>query len=125
MFWLLKRLVVLALLAGVAIWFLPAFGEPSPKAMSYSVSRVTDGELPPSVKRCTREDDQRPWRCWVDDPRESTPALYWVWMDGRRCWKARSPMIVRQGARAGSLPASAEGCVGLRDQVRVVERLFD
>jgi hypothetical protein len=117
-------LVVLgaALLAIAAYLWLPAVGAVSPKALDYSVAREAGGTPLLGTEPCRRRPG-RAWRCSVYDTSGSGRAAYRVEMTGSRCWQARKDE--GSSGEEQPLPRSVSGCVGIRDQLRIVERLLD
>jgi len=97
-------------------------GSVSPKALDYSVARESGGSLLFGTVPC-RKRSSREWHCLVSDSSGSGEAAYRVEMTGSRCWKARTDKAF--SGEGKPLPRSVSGCVGVRDQLRIVERLLD
>ena len=110
-----------ALLAVAACLWLPA-GAVSPKALDYSVAREAGGTPLLGTEPCRRRPG-RAWRCSVYDTSGSGRAAYRVEMTGSRCWQARKDE--GSSGEEQPLPKSVSGCVGVGDQLRIVERLLD
>ena len=113
--------IVLLVAAGVAaVLWMPAVGEVSADALSFSVTREADSSSSLDVNECRRERG-RVWECLVLDPHTSGSVAYRVELHGRRCWSARRVSPFAHGS--GELPRRMEACVELRDQLRLSERL--
>jgi hypothetical protein len=119
------RILVGALAIPVALvaafFFLPALGRVSPEALQYSVTRESGGTFLFFGSDQCRRRRRGVWRCHVTGPGGSGADVYRVTMRERTCWSARK---VHAGA-AIPLPARVSGCVGVRDQLRVVARMGD
>jgi hypothetical protein len=111
----LRVLVVgaLVLLAAALAGYLAVRGRVTEKSLAYSVARK-GGEVT-LLEPCRRRRDDA-WRCSVSDDGGSSSTAYSVRVDGR-CWHARAQ------ASAES-PRRLSGCVGLRDQIRLFDRLL-
>ena len=98
--------------------YAPAFGLPSSKALNHSLTRDVGGwEAEIADCRITRG---QIWACEVWDDEMSGLIDYRVTLEGD-CWKARR---ISPGPGDPDLEAFAEGCVRLRDQLRLYERLM-
>ena len=108
------------ILGGVAAYlWLPLVGSASPKALSWSVTRTVGGSFFANTP-CT-ERRRGIWSCDVTDTAESGSWLYRVRTRGP-CWEAR---VTAGGGEGRPLPRQARGCVRLRDQARLTNRLPD
>ena len=82
------------------------------RSLGYSVSSAAGSVL---AERCRAGDGR--WRCGVTDGSGGT--TYAVVVDGH-CWRARR--VARNGGER-RFPRRLSGCVGIRDQVRLLNRL--
>jgi membrane protein implicated in regulation of membrane protease activity len=114
---------LLAAFAAALLW-LPAIGSPSDDALHYSLSRrAGGGVLMASAYECERRtSDVRV--CVVSDANGSGSGTYRVDLDGR-CWQARKVTPNHYEEGPPYLKRRVSGCVGFRDQVRLVERALD
>lgn len=105
---------VLAIVA--VVWFLigPPIGSISGKSLNYSVTKKAGGSTALGVEPCVRRGDDW-WTCPVADSSNSGGADYRVRLRGD-CWTAQRVA----GGFEGRLEKRVNGCVGLRDQVRLV-----
>jgi hypothetical protein len=111
-------LVLLGSLVAAFLW-LPAVGDPSAKALQYSVAREVGGNLLLEGDACRKAGPSR-WRCGVLDEQGSVTIDYRVALDGR-CWQA----VKRSSGEEGPpLARRASECVRWRDQLRLYQRLF-
>jgi hypothetical protein len=115
-------IAVVAVLAALAIavpvyLFAPAVGDVSGEALQSSlideIEVYANGTDP---RPCFRRGEL--WECETEDG-DSGVAGWYVARDGR-CWRA---MPIGDPRRSG-VPAWAEGCVRLRDQLRLGDRLL-
>ena len=109
--------VLVALAVAVPVYLLaPPVGQISGHALQWSVARelyvATSFGFEPCEKRGAA------WDCAVWYDVGSGMVDYRVTREGR-CWDAR----IRGDAREFAMPATAHGCVGLRDQIRLVQRI--
>jgi len=108
------------LVTTLAFLFLPSVGNISAPALSYSVTRELDAAVVFSSHGCRRTKAGH-LRCYVEDDGGSGTVPYRVTMGGR-CWDAKRLPGYKGGE--GSREHGA-GCVRLRDQLRIGERLWD
>jgi hypothetical protein len=110
------RAVIAVVLVAVAVVVIvlvaPSVGEVSGGALSHSVARHLDGS---SVLPCGSRDANM-WDCAIETDGGSAGEPWRVRLDGR-CWDA-SPGGPRE------VSPTRQGCVGLRDQLRPVDRLL-
>lgn len=114
---LLFILVVVAGAAAGVYYFVPLVGDLSNEALAHSVARegeALDGSE--SGRRCRRQGERR-YSCRVPSRSGGGAVTYRVRLEGRRCWNAR-----RTGARGEG--RRLEGCVGLRDQIRLLDEIL-
>lgn len=115
-------LLVVAIAAVGIYLFVPSVGEVSNEAIAHSAAREAGadaGKGPKSCKPSPGEGKRR--RCVVRAESGRGRASYVLVFEGDRCWEAR-----RAGARGkggASLPRRLDGCVALRDQLRLDTRL--
>jgi hypothetical protein len=111
--WWLFVLVI----CGAAYLYSPPVGAVSAAALQHSLAREVGGDT--SLKfECT---NRAPgiWRCPVHDPAlPGSSIVYELKRDGRRCWTAS-----QAEPGQGHLDVTAAACVGLRDQVRLDQRV--
>jgi hypothetical protein len=112
----LRVAVLLAILIAAYI-FVPAIGTVSAQALHHSVSGVVGGSYAAGPRSCHAPHGTT-HRCDVLAASGSYPTRYTVRLDGR-CWTAR------RSATDHSLPARAHGCVKLRDQLRLLDRVIN
>jgi hypothetical protein len=108
LFKLIKPFVLLIVLAGVWL-FAPPIGDVNGKTLHRAVVGELDGTRDIGARSCSKRGTIT-WRCRVYAPSGSDPATYSVRLDGR-CWTAR------RTSGPAALPARAEGCLHLRDQI--------
>ncbi len=123
---MVRRLVfllfVLAVLAATAagIYFLvPLVGDLSGKSLAHSLAREAETSTEIEGRGCQSRVSRR-WTCRIPDG--SATVTYRVRVRDRRCWTARRTSA--GGGEGRAPPARLEGCVGLRDQVRVLDGLL-
>ena len=120
---MLRRLlivVVLIVLGVVAYQLLPAVGGVSAEALDQSVIEESGGAVALDERTCRRARG-RTWLCDIGiTAGNSGSTTYRVTKRSRRCWRAR-----RVGGESDghTPPRSLVGCVGLRHQGRLQERL--
>lgn len=108
-------LVAVALVATGVYFFVPATGFSSGTLHS-SVAREADrGTWPTGCERHAKGG----WSCWVTT-NGSDEIIYRVEMDGSRCWHGRRVW----GGGADPPPKELDGCIKLRDQIRLFDRLL-
>jgi hypothetical protein len=116
---MLRRLAVGALIVVIAAIAYVRLAPVNASALAYSVAGEVGGSALTHHECRPRHDT---WLCSIDDPEGSGNASdYTVRLRGRRCWTAtRTGGILNRRLRG-----RASGCVGLRDRIRLVERLSD
>jgi hypothetical protein len=112
--------VCLLTVALIAFLLLPAIGDVSGKSLGYSVTREAEGSVAAGLDACDRNTGDV-WRCEVTGDYGSSTVRYRVTMRGSRCWEG---VKLSQFREAQPLESRPSGCVKLRDQVRVVDRLL-
>ena len=100
------------------VLFAPAVGPISPNALYWSVSLEVGGTQLFGSDGCTKQHGRR-WICQITDGQGSGSAAYDVVLEGD-CWQARR--TPGETSFEGSMAIRASDCVGLRDQVRLLER---
>lgn len=114
-------LVVVIALAGI-YFFVPSVGDVSNEAIAHSAAREAGAESGENLKACKPSPGEgKRRRCTVRPDSGSGMASYVLVFEGDRCWDAR-----RAGARGkagAALPRRLDGCVKLRDQIRLDTRL--
>jgi hypothetical protein len=100
------------------VLFAPAVGPISPNALYWSVSLEVGGTQLFGSDGCTKQHGRR-WICQITDGQGSGSAAYDVVLEGD-CWQARR--TPGETSVEGSMAIRASDCVGLRDQVRLLER---
>jgi hypothetical protein len=115
---LLASLVVVGGVFLLAYYLAP--GRVNGKSLSYSLSDQAGSLATWGEGGCRRRAESR-WRCFVPDSSGSGGSDYAVETDGN-CWEAR-----RLGPSGGgrAQPRAVDGCVRLRDNLRLRERGFD
>ena len=89
----------------------PMVGDLTEESLAHSVAREVEPEGDHDRASCQKRGRQR-YVCRVPRGSERRAATYRVRMTDRRCWTARR-------APGGSGRRAREGCVGLRDQLRL------
>ena len=113
---LLVLVVLVAALAVVGARFLPA--EVTADSLGYSLHREADSPRGSSAE--CRARGAHEWRCRAVPSSGGERPIYRVSIGEGTCWTAR---IVDGGGGATPMPRRLEGCVRVRDQVRLFERL--
>jgi len=116
----IAALAVVATAAMLGYFTMPAVGTPSPRALSYSLSDRTGGALLLDSLPCARRPDGTSI-CEIYDSQGSGLIAYSVRLAGR-CWRARKVAGAYETGRP--MPRRPAGCVSLRDQLRLAERLI-
>ena len=99
-----------------AYLYSPPIGEVTARDLQHSLARALGGDTKLGFE-CTNVASGL-WRCPVHDASvPGSSAVYELKRDGRRCWTANQTYLGRT-----HLDIHANGCVGLRDQVRLDER---
>ena len=106
----------LPVVAALIYFFVPATSF-SPEALGYSVVGETGGHNIFESQPCERAAKDG-WTCQVWSNVRSGEVNYRVEMDGSRCWHGR-----RTDA-APDLPREVSGCLKVRDQLRLWDRVF-
>ncbi len=110
---LLSLLVLLIFLAVtfVGVYLLvPLVGDLSSNSLAHSVAREVETKGGLKKASCRKQTEEN-FTCRVPGGSGRSAATYRVRMEDRRCYTARRTQ--------GQGPRRAEGCVGLRDQLRV------
>jgi hypothetical protein len=108
---------VLLVVAALVYFFVPATSF-SPEALGYSVTRETGGHGPFEGSRPCEPDGKDRWRCEVWSMVRSGYVNYRVEMEASRCWHGR------RAAPGRGLPREVSGCLKVRDQLRLWDRVF-
>ena len=110
--------VLLVVIVAAAIYlYCPAIGAVSTAALQHSVAREVGGATDVEAE-CT-EHGAGLYVCPVHDPKvPGSSVAYQLRRRGRRCWDA-----TQVTPRGNSLDHTASGCVGVRDQARLEQRI--
>src|SRR4051794_5111830 len=102
---------------GVLIFFFAPATRFSPEALHNSVAREV-GRAMYGETGCNRH-VKGGWSCSLYDLSGSGFEDYRVEMDGSRCWHG----VHRASGGKGDIPANLHGCLKVRDQIRLWDRL--
>jgi len=108
---LLSILIFLAVTVVAVYLFVPLVGDLSKKSLAHSLAREVDTEGELKKASCRKQAKAR-FTCRVPGGSGKRGATYDVRLEDRRCYTARRT----QGPRG---ERREEGCVGLRDQLRL------
>lgn len=118
---ILVSAAAMPVVAALAYLFAPATSF-SAAALGHSVAGEASDNRDFESSPCSRR-RAGGWACEARDPAASASVTYRVEMDDSRCWHGRrtSPGHDEDGK---PLPRRISGCLKLRDQLRLWERLF-
>lgn len=117
----LGSFVALPVLAVLVVLFVPATSF-SPEALGYSVGGETSGNGILESMPCERH-VKSGWSCNVWNQGGSGTVNYRVEMEGSRCWHGRRTTPGHDGD-GNLLPREVSGCLKIRDQLRLADRIF-